>query len=105
MRFSHLTVVALIAVLHWIIPVILILWTWGRSYSSILAWVIPGPDPGFLYGLRLPHGFMGLCQLLFALCASYPGCRNRYTVIYSGKKSAFCRTASTFQGGLVMAPG
>ena len=40
MRFSHLTVVALIAVLHWIIPIILILWTWNRSYSSMMAWVI-----------------------------------------------------------------
>ena len=40
MRFGHFTVVALIAVLHMIVPIILILWTWGRSYSSLMAWVV-----------------------------------------------------------------
>ena len=37
MRFGHFTAMALIATLHLIIPLLLILWTWGRSYTSITA--------------------------------------------------------------------
>jgi hypothetical protein len=37
MRFGHFTAMALIAILHLIIPLFLLLWTWGRSYTSITA--------------------------------------------------------------------
>ncbi len=37
MRFSHLSAGTLIVMLHLVIPLILILWTWRRSYSSITA--------------------------------------------------------------------
>ena len=37
MRFGHFTAMVLIATLHLIIPLLLILWTWGRSYTSITA--------------------------------------------------------------------
>jgi len=35
MRFSHFTAMTLIAGLHLVVPLILILWTWRRSYASI----------------------------------------------------------------------
>jgi biotin carboxyl carrier protein len=37
MRFSHFTAMTLIATLHRVVPLILILWTWRRSYGSITA--------------------------------------------------------------------
>jgi hypothetical protein len=37
MRFSHFTAMTLIAGLHLVVPLILILWTWRRSYASITA--------------------------------------------------------------------
>jgi biotin carboxyl carrier protein len=37
MRFSHFTAMTLIAALHLVVPFILILWTWRRSYASITA--------------------------------------------------------------------
>jgi Peptidase family M23 len=38
MRFSHFTAGFLIVMLHLVVPLALILWTWIRSYSSITAW-------------------------------------------------------------------
>ncbi len=40
MRFSHFTAGTLIAVLHLVVPLALILWTWARSDASITTWVI-----------------------------------------------------------------
>jgi hypothetical protein len=40
MRFSHFTAMALIGITHLLIPLILILWTLGRSYTSAIAWGI-----------------------------------------------------------------
>jgi len=37
MRFSHFTATTLIAGLHLVVPLILIVWTWRRSYASITA--------------------------------------------------------------------
>ena len=37
MRFSHFTAMTLIAGLHLVVPLILIVWTWRRSYASITA--------------------------------------------------------------------
>ena len=37
MRFSHFTAMVLIGSLHVIMPLVLIVWTWGRSYTSITA--------------------------------------------------------------------
>ncbi len=38
MRFSHFTAGALIVMLHLVIPLALIIWTWLRSYNSITTW-------------------------------------------------------------------
>jgi hypothetical protein len=38
MRFSHFAAMTLIGALHLIIPLVLILWTIGRSYTSAIAW-------------------------------------------------------------------
>ena len=35
MRFNHFTAMTLIAGLHLVVPLVLILWTWRRSYASI----------------------------------------------------------------------
>jgi len=40
MRFSHLTAMVLIGGLHFIVPLVLILWTWGRGYASATAWAV-----------------------------------------------------------------
>lgn len=40
MRFSRLTALILISSLHLIVPFVLIIWTWGRSYTSVAAWAI-----------------------------------------------------------------
>jgi hypothetical protein len=40
MRLSHFTAATLIATLHLVVPLALILWTWGRSYSSHTALVL-----------------------------------------------------------------
>jgi Peptidase family M23 len=40
MRFSHLTAMTLIGMLHLIIPLVLILWSLGRSYTSKVSWGI-----------------------------------------------------------------
>jgi hypothetical protein len=40
MRFSHFTAGILIVMLHLVVPLALILWTWIRSYTSITAWVV-----------------------------------------------------------------
>jgi hypothetical protein len=40
MRFGHFTAMLLIASLHLIIPLALIAWTWGRSYTSMVAWAV-----------------------------------------------------------------
>jgi hypothetical protein len=38
MRFSHFTAGTLIVMLHLVIPLALIVWSWLRSYTSITAW-------------------------------------------------------------------
>ena len=38
MRFSHFTAAFFIVTIHVMVPLALILWTWGRSYSSITTW-------------------------------------------------------------------
>lgn len=40
MRFSHFTAGTLIVMLHLVVPLALILWTWIRSYSSITTWLV-----------------------------------------------------------------
>jgi hypothetical protein len=40
MRFSHFTAATLIVMLHLVIPLALILWTWTRSYKSMTTWGI-----------------------------------------------------------------
>jgi hypothetical protein len=40
MRFGRFTAMTLIGILHLIIPFVLILWTWGGSYTSTMAWAI-----------------------------------------------------------------
>ena len=40
MRFSRLTAMILIATLHFVFPVLLIVWTWIRSYTSITALIV-----------------------------------------------------------------
>jgi hypothetical protein len=40
MRLGHFTAMTLIAILHLIIPLVLILWTWEKSYTSTMAWAI-----------------------------------------------------------------
>jgi hypothetical protein len=37
-RFSHFTAGTLIVMLHLVVPLALILWTWIRSYTSLAAW-------------------------------------------------------------------
>jgi hypothetical protein len=39
MRFSHFTAATLIVMLHLVVPLALILWTWVRNYASITTWV------------------------------------------------------------------
>lgn len=40
MRFGHLTAMILIATLHFVLPILLNLWTWGRSYASLTALLV-----------------------------------------------------------------
>jgi hypothetical protein len=40
MRFSHFTAGTLIVMLHLVVPLSLILWTWIGSYASITAWLV-----------------------------------------------------------------
>ncbi len=40
MRFSHFIAATLIVMLHLVVPLALILWTWTRSYKSMTTWAI-----------------------------------------------------------------
>lgn len=40
MRFSHFTAGTLIVMLHLVVPLALILWTWMRTYTSITTWLV-----------------------------------------------------------------
>ena len=40
MRFGYLTVVTLLLVLHVLIPVILIVWTWKKQNRSRMGWLL-----------------------------------------------------------------
>ncbi len=40
MRFNHFTAATLIVMLHLVVPLALILWTWTRSYRSMTTWGI-----------------------------------------------------------------
>jgi hypothetical protein len=37
MRFGHVTAMILVASLHLVVPLVLMVWTWGRSYASVAA--------------------------------------------------------------------
>lgn len=53
MRFSHFTAITLIGTTHLIIPLVLILWTLGRSYTSAIA--IPHPRKGSAVVRQAPN--------------------------------------------------
>ena len=94
MRFSHITAMTLIAALHLVVPLILILWTWRRSYASIAGIVPSSARPLVLHNLHLPYGVMGVRELLLALRDPHPGRGGRHTVPHARRQSAILCHAS-----------
>jgi len=40
MRYSYSQVWILVSTIHWIIPLILIAWTWRKDYTSAVSWIM-----------------------------------------------------------------
>lgn len=93
MRFSHFAAMTLIGALHLIIPLVLILWTLGRSLYKRHSVGCPDLGPGFLRGIYLSNGRVGIRELLSALCYYRSGHSNRPMVPYTRKGSTFVHQA------------